>query len=166
MMASDDGFQAQIARTLSWEGGYVDDPRDPGGETNFGISKRSYPDIDIRSLTQVQAIEIYARDFWVKPGLGKLPAPIGAKVFDLGVNMGTGTAIKLLQRACNACEWHPLLIIDGAIGPNTVEAANRIPGDRLLSQVRAEARNHYISIATSHPSLRRFLNGWLARATA
>lgn len=64
------------------EGGYVNDPRDPGGETKFGISKRSYPREDIKALTRDRAITIYKRDYWDKPGCDKLPPKLAVALFD------------------------------------------------------------------------------------
>jgi lysozyme family protein len=165
-MSEDDGFNLQIAKTLEFEGGYVDDPRDAGGETKYGISKASYPDTDIASLTVEQAKAIYFRDYWLRPGLRKLPAPIGAKIFDLGVNMGTVRAIKLLQASLNALGSDPELGEDGVIGIRTQTAAQGFPADDVLNQLRDQATQHYRSIATLHPAMRVFLKGWLRRAQA
>lgn len=163
---SDAGFHNQISATLTWEGGYADDLDDPGGETNFGISKRSYPSEDIEHLTKADAIVIYKRDYWDRPGLARLPDMVGGKVFDLGVNMGQRTAIKLLQRALNHAGWRPPLAIDGALGTNTLHAVGTIQVAQLLPLLRQEAKNHYIEIATAHPVMRKYLNGWLRRAGA
>lgn len=90
-------FDKAIAFTLGIEGGYSNDLKDPGGETKFGISKRSYPNIDIRTLTFDDAKAIYQRDFWEPLGCDNLPFPIDCILFDTGVNMGTGAAKKLLE---------------------------------------------------------------------
>lgn len=74
----------------------MNDPHDPGGETNFGISKRSYPNLDIRNLTADDAVRIYRQDYWLPAGCDKLPAPLALLVFDTAVNMGLGAAAKLL----------------------------------------------------------------------
>ena len=81
-------FQRCILFVLDQEGGYVNDPRDPGGETNFGISKRSYPDVDIRALTKPQAIEIYRKDYWLPSGAVAAPWPLCLAILDAAVLQG------------------------------------------------------------------------------
>jgi lysozyme family protein len=92
-------FMVGLAFVLRWEGGYVDDPRDPGGETKYGISKRSYPHLNIKSLTKEQAAEIYKTDYWNKVGGDTLPFPFDIIVFDTAVNCGVGRATKWLGQA-------------------------------------------------------------------
>jgi lysozyme family protein len=102
-------FDTAFDRLMSHEGGYVNDPRDPGGETNWGISKRSYPNMDIKGLSRDQAKEIYKRDFW-NP-LGDAPGAIKFQVFDFAVNSGIQTAIRKLQAAIGVADdghWGPL----------------------------------------------------------
>ena len=65
-------FEKAVEFVLRMEGGYVNDPKDPGGETNFGIAKKSYPGVDIKNLTEEQAEEIYKRDYWEKYNIGEL----------------------------------------------------------------------------------------------
>jgi lysozyme family protein len=104
---------------LRHEGGYVNDPRDPGGETRFGISKRAYPDVDILRLTEDEAKAIYRRDYWDKLRPDELPQQLAICVFDCAVNMGRDKAVRLLQRACGVAQ-------DGVMGGNTLAAANRL----------------------------------------
>lgn len=104
-------------RVIGFEGDYVNHPSDPGGETKFGISKRAYPDLNIRDLTLEDAKTIYKRDYWDKLRLDELPDNIRYPLFDTAVNSGIGTAVKLLQRAC-------FVMDDGALGPKTIQAAN------------------------------------------
>ncbi|MFN8493825.1 MAG: glycosyl hydrolase 108 family protein [Caldilineaceae bacterium] len=92
-------WQKAIRFVLRWEGGYVNDPNDPGGETNYGISKRSYPQLDIANLTLDQAVEIYQRDYWQASGADKLPWPLSLVHFDSAVNCGMAQANVWLQ-AC------------------------------------------------------------------
>lgn len=92
-------FIRSISFVLRWEGGYANDPNDPGGETNFGISKRSYPNLDIRNLTREQAIAIYQRDYWQASGADQLPWPLNLVHFDSAVNTGTGQAQKFLKES-------------------------------------------------------------------
>lgn len=113
-MSFDDAFE----RTIGHEGGYVNDPHDPGGETKFGISKRAYPGEDIRGLTIMRARELYRRDYWDRIQGDQLPGWISAQVFDAAVHSGVKQAAIWLQRAVGA---HP----DGAIGAKTIAAARR-----------------------------------------
>ena len=151
-------FDIAIERTLAHEGGYVNDPADPGGETNFGISKRAYPELSIATLTRDQAISIYHRDYWTTPGISQIKNPtLAVKLFDLGVNMGTGRAVKLLQQAIN--RFGSDLVADGILGPATAAAVNAFPYPQaLLMALKIEAGNHYINIGKP-----RFLAGWLSR---
>ena len=68
-MSYPEEFKDGVIQVLNHEGGYVDDPDDNGGETNFGISKRAYPRVDIKNLTRKQAIKIYYQDYWIKTGV-------------------------------------------------------------------------------------------------
>ena len=110
-------FEIAIERVLSNEGGYVNDPKDPGGETQWGISKRSYPDVDIANLTREEAKAIYKRDFWDKVRGADLHEDVAFQVLDFAVNSGGSVAIQYLQRAAGVAD-------DGHIGPVTIEAVN------------------------------------------
>ena len=81
-----DTFDTAVTAVLSYEGGYVNDPNDPGGETNWGISKRAYPNLDIRNLTRDRAIQIYRRDYWDSLGCDQFPPAIVIALFDSAVN--------------------------------------------------------------------------------
>jgi lysozyme family protein len=85
-------FEKAMEFLLKWEGGYVNDPRDPGGETKYGISKRSHPNVDIANLTVEQATAIYKRDYWDALNLDALPPCFGIAVFDAAVNCGKAKA--------------------------------------------------------------------------
>lgn len=87
-------FNYCVEQILKHEGGYVNDPRDPGGETNFGISKRAYPNLDIKSLTKEVAIEIYRRDYWNR--IDKTFPELNLLVFDAAVNQGVSAANNLV----------------------------------------------------------------------
>ena len=102
-------FDEAFDRLLGHEGGYVNDPRDPGGETNWGISKRSYPQLDIKALTRDDARAIYRRDFWA--AVGNAHPAISFQVFDFSVNSGIGTALRKLQQAVGVADdghWGPV----------------------------------------------------------
>ena len=95
-------FSLAIKFTLQHEGGYVNDPKDPGGETNFGISKRAYPSLDIKNLTEHQAKNIYFKDYWLAAGCDKLESKLAICVFDAAVNLGLKKAKLFLETAKTA----------------------------------------------------------------
>ena len=113
-------FDRALALVLRHEGGLVDDPNDPGGLTNFGISQRAYPDLDIRNLKVADAANIYRTGYWDAIKGDQLPDGLAICVFDAAVNMGTDKAIRLLQKACS-------VQVDGILGPNTLRTAGRLP---------------------------------------
>lgn len=122
-----DRFRTFIDRLLSHEGGYVDNPRDPGGETKWGISKRTYPALNIRELTRDQAIDIYRRDFWERSEADDLPPAVGFQLLDGAVNSGIDQATRWLQRAAGVAD-------DGDIGPVTLAAIKaRDPADLVMT---------------------------------
>jgi lysozyme family protein len=160
-------FGRAIARLLGDEGGYADNPADPGGETKFGITKREYPNVDIAALTRAEAIAIYYRDWWQRYHYSELPGPIGAKVFDLAVNIGPDHAVRCVQRALRACGRR--VTEDGALGRATIAAAGAANQLALIAALRAEAAGYYRALAALERGWRsggdrEFLNGWLNRA--
>jgi lysozyme family protein len=120
------GFDEIVKLILKHEGGYINHKKDPGGETNFGISKRAYPDVDIKNLTEEEAAAIYRADYWNKIKGDLLPVPIGILILDWAVNSGVSRAVKALQTVVNADA-------DGVLGSRTVaavvEAYNASPKD-------------------------------------
>jgi len=90
-------FEKALKFVLKWEGGYSNDPNDPGGETKYGISKRSYPHEDIKNMTLERAKEIYYQNYWLKAGCDGLTFPFNIVVFDTAVNMGRSRAIKFID---------------------------------------------------------------------
>ena len=147
-----DRFDAFIERLLAHEGGYVNHPRDPGGETNWGISKRSYPKLDIKALTRKQAISIYRRDFWDRVQADHLPPAVGFQMLDAAVNSGIGNASRWLQRAAGVAD-------DGMIGPVTLAAVRRMDPNDLLLRFLAE-RLDFMSRLATWPT---FGKGWARR---
>lgn len=93
---ADMNFDTAFTRVLGAERGYVNSPADPGGETNWGISKRSYPNVDIAALTQDDAKAIYKRDYWDAASCDQLPFALGFQVFDAAVQHGVHTALSFL----------------------------------------------------------------------
>jgi lysozyme family protein len=108
-MTFDDAFEQLIGH----EGGYVNHPADPGGETKYGITKRSYPGENIADMTLAWAKQIYLRDYWGPAGCDSVPAAIRYDLFDMAINSGVRAAVKCLQGAAGAEQ-------DGILGPRTL----------------------------------------------
>ena len=151
-------FDDIIEVVLKHEGGYVNDPVDPGGETNFGIAKRSHPDVDIKNLTKEGAKEIYYQDYWMKNRVPQLPDDLKHIYFDMCVNQGRGRAVKIVQRAANARGAG--LKVDGGMGPITIAAMKGLE----IGRVRAYRVKYYADLVTRKPDLEKFYFGWFRRA--
>jgi|TARA_R100001244_G_scaffold52218_1_gene45320 lysozyme family protein len=152
-------FHQVIKYILGHEGGYVFDKADPGGETNFGISKRNHPEYDIKSLTVDNAKDIYKKYYWKPSKAERLPNKIAGCYFDMVVNMGQGKAVKILQKAINASVTKKIAV-DGRIGPQTIEASKKLDLLRLISyRIR-----YYSDIISKNNTLERFWYGWFLRA--
>jgi len=154
-------FAQAIDFVLANEGGYTNNPSDPGGETNFGISKRAYPYVDIKNLTRDEAITIYERDYWKFDGLTS--QRVATKLFDACVNMGPSPAVRLLQLSLGAIEAGPL-VADGKLGPETIEHANAADEERLVDEFKARLAKFYADEAVNGTGMSGFLLGWLRRA--
>ena len=142
----------------------MNNPNDPGGETKYGISKLSYPHLDIAGLTREQAIEIYRQDWWEKYQYGKIEnLKVATKVFDLSVNMGPAQAHMILQGAVNFVIDSGLKV-DGILGPKTFAATNAANPAKVLQVIRYKAAEYYHSLARKRKESREFLLGWLNRA--
>jgi len=141
-MNFDDAFTKLV--NPSHEGGYVNNPADPGGETKYGISKRSYPEEDIPNLTLDRAKQLYARDFWCPAGCDALPDMLKFEMFDLAVNTSARgkptTAIKMLQNAVGS-------VPDGILGPKTLQAAQTMDPARALRRLQALRLRYYTSLS-------------------
>jgi lysozyme family protein len=151
-------FEEIIEQVLEHEGGYVNDPKDLGGETKYGITKRFYPDIDIKNLTINQAKDIYKSDYWDKNKVESLPQNLWHIYFDMCVNMGKRTAVKVLQRA--AVNKGRDIEVDGGLGPMTIGALKGVELDR----VRAFRVKYYVDLITARPEQEKFYLGWFRRA--
>lgn len=143
-------FDRALQLVLRHEGGLVDNPKDPGGLTNFGISQRTYPKLDIRNLTAADAAEIYRRDFWEKIHGDELPERLAIALFDAAVNVGWPRAILMLQESLG-------VTVDGNIGPQTL-AACAAP-EALVWFTAARVRYY---VANRNYSV--FGLGWIRRA--
>jgi lysozyme family protein len=111
-------FETAIAFVLNEEGGYVNDPHDPGGETNFGISKRAYPTLDIATLSRQGAIDIYRRNYWDRINGEGIPTNLCLVALDCAVNQGVGRALQLLAQTHSAVEFQLLRLEHYASGSN------------------------------------------------
>lgn len=146
-------FAQAFDRLISNEGGYTNNPFDPGGETNWGVSKRSYPNVDIANLTRDGAKAIYLRDFWERGQMDQYDPAIAFQVFDMAVNSGIETAVRILQRAAGVAE-------DGHIGPITVAAIKDKSTTDMLMLFIAYRLKFWTKLST-WPT---FGKGWANRA--
>ena len=145
-------FETAFRFTIGAEGGYVNDVRDPGGETNWGISKRSYPNLDIKSLTLEQAQTIYRSDYWQAASCERMPPKIAIAVFDAAVHHGPKTAVKLLQRALRVAD-------DGEYGRITHGTLQSRDTNETLELLLAQ-RAIYLTTCPAWPTYKL---GWLKR---
>lgn len=166
------------------EGGFADDPDDPGGPTNHGVTlatlERLGRDLDgdgrvtvrdVKRLSASEAQAIFVRDYYERPGIGRLPEIVRANVFDMYVNAGAA-AVKILQRLLN--DMGSALAVDGRIGPATVAAAARAASEApaLFADAYAIARrDFYYDLADRRPGSRKYVRrrdggkgGWITRA--
>ena len=166
------------------EGGYVNDPDDPGGATNFGVTIHTMrrlgldltgdgqvTPLDVKKLTRDRAVEIFIDHYFKGPKLHLLPEPLQATVFDMYVNAG-GNAVKILQRLLNKLGAD--LVVDGALGPMTLGACHRAfekDPKRFVDAYAIERRNYYYAIGDRRPASRKYARrrdggkgGWIMRA--
>jgi len=160
-------FDRAFAEVIGLEGGYVHDPADYGGETNWGISKRSYPEIDIKNLTERGAKAIYLRDYWNRMRLSEVDDyDIAMEVFEQGVNLGRNRAVTNLQKSINLVSDDDVEV-DGVIGPETLAAVNKIGGtdkkSALLKCLNGFQWEQYRDLMEDDSSQRKFFVGWLKR---
>jgi typhoid toxin secretion A len=168
--------EAIINEIIRVEGGYVNDPRDSGGETNFGITEavaRAYGYAGpMRDMPREVAFDIYAARYWdaVKADdILALSENVASEVVDTGVNMGTGRAGRILQRALNILNvggsLYPDLVVDGAIGPMTIQALRayleKRDEDALVKALNCLQGAYYIELAERREKDEKFVYGWL-----
>jgi lysozyme family protein len=148
-------FEKCIPRILLYEGGYVNDPSDPGGETNFGISRRSFPNEDIKNMTKGRASEIYKKQYWDACNLDLITDPSAAlQIFDFTVNAGVSRSVKLVQRIVDTLE-------DGKLGPITAAKVN--DNIHFVDNFITARIDYYYELVKSKPALAKFYNGWINR---
>uniref|UniRef100_UPI004048B8DC holin-associated N-acetylmuramidase n=1 Tax=Yoonia sp. TaxID=2212373 RepID=UPI004048B8DC len=172
------------AAILAREGGYVNDPDDPGGATNFGVTvhtmRRLGLDLtgdgkvdaaDVQILTADRALKIFIDEYFRKPGLDALPAALQPSVFDMYVNSGSN-AVKILQRLLN--QMRIPVSVDGVMGPQTATAtdqAMQAAPDHFVDAYGIARRNYYYALADARPASRKYARtrngdkgGWIKRA--
>lgn len=145
-------FDQCVDKVLTHEGGYVNDPRDPGGETQWGISKRAYPQVDIKNLTRDAAKSLYKRDYWDRAQCDRLPPTLAYLLFDAAVNSGIGQATRFLQRAIGVAD-------DGVIGPLTLAAIQRIDSESVCARFVGQRLDFMTRLSTWDV----FGKGWARR---
>lgn len=154
-----------ITSILKREGAFVDDPDDPGGITNYGITVKSLSEHrghpatadDIRRLTPSDARAFYYEMYIVKPGFDKLPMVIAPIVIDCGVNNGRERATKWLQQAVG-------VVPDGKLGPRTLAALNGVVTKNVVHSIIRIRMDAYVDLALANSKLMKFLKGWTRRA--
>jgi lysozyme family protein len=168
-----DLFLRCLRFVLKWEGGLSNDPDDPGGLTNRGVTQARYdqyrkekglPKRSVAQMTDQEMREIYWKYYWVPVKGDEFPYPLALAVFDTGVNMGTVTAIRLLQRAINdllpAGKW---IDVNGKLGNQTISVAKSLPTKTLALKLCDRREERYRAIVRAKPKLGKFLRGWLNR---
>ena len=158
-------FTEAFKKTVGLEGGYVNDPDDSGGETKYGISKRQYPNLDIKNLIMEHAEAIYKKDYWDKLSLDELRhQAVANELFDTAVNAGVKVAAGFLQKAMNLLVEDDYLKVDGIIGSVTLDAVNKYCFTKgLLKTLNGLQFMLYHKIVESKPKQKKFFRGWLKR---
>jgi lysozyme family protein len=161
-------FSSALKITLAFEGGFVNDPADPGGDTNYGITQKVYDkyrferNLPYRSVKYVfdeEYAAIYQNQYWVPGSCALLHPPVGAFHFDTCVHVGLNQAGKLLQRALGM----PETAVDGIIGEHTIDIAEIIPSQTTIDNYAVLRLCFYDKIIHKNPALETFRNGWVAR---
>jgi lysozyme family protein len=145
-------FEVACDRALGHEGKYSNNPKDPGGETNWGISKRSYPHLNIRTLTRADAIAIYRKDFWTRINADALPDGVAYQLFDFAINSGIETAVRYLQRVAGVAD-------DGHWGPVSQAAIAKMSESDMIMLLCAE-RLDFMTRLSNWPDASK---GWARR---
>ena len=176
--------EAIAKEIVSREGGYVNDPDDPGGATKYGVTIGTMKGLgldlngdgdvtikDVKALTKAHAVEIFVDHYFTAPGISQLPEPIQASVFDMYVNAGKN-AVKILQRLVR--DMGQKIAVDGIIGPQTsaaVSSAFAAAPNHFADAYGIARRNYYYRIGDRRPASRKYAlrrnggkGGWITRA--
>lgn len=164
MISMDEKTKSIINLVLKHEGGYVNNINDPGGETNFGISKRAYPTLDIKNLTKDDAIQIYYADYYLSMNVDKIPIRFQAIVLDSFVLHGERGGTKILQRAINSFFGRDILDVDGIMGNKTISALYSIANIAGMINSIVDERIRFVKgLVANNAKLSVFLKGWIKR---
>jgi lysozyme family protein len=168
-------FNSFFPTLLKHEGGFVDDPDDPGGATNKGVTMGTFQQCakrllgiqptlaNLRALSDSQAGTIYKALYWDKVHGDQIALqPLANIVFDFQVNAGAN-ASRLLQTVLNAQGAQPQLVVDGAIGAGTLAALKQANATAVYAAYKQGRRDYYTNLVKKNPKLAKFLKGWLAR---
>ena len=155
-------WESSLEKILHHEGGYVNHPKDPGGETNLGVTKRVYIEHggtkDMKELTVEDVAPIYKKGYWDKMKGDDLPGGLDLCVFDFGVNAGPGRSAKYLQTMIGT-------VADGGIGPNTLKAVNAYVSqhgiEKSIENFQEARQGYYEKLST----FETFGRGWTRRVT-
>jgi len=153
-------FSEALEVILHHEGGYVNHPKDPGGETNLGVTKRVYEDFggekEMKELVKEDVEPIYKKNYWDRVKGNDLPEGLDLCIFDFAVNAGPGRAAKFIQRLVNTT-------VDGGIGPNTIKCINdhveKYGVSTTIDQYQSARHNYYQGLST----FETFGRGWTRR---
>jgi lysozyme family protein len=149
-------FNKAFEKVLKFEGGYVNDKSDSGGETKYGISKKAYPGIDIKSLTLEDVKAIYKKFYWNKIKGNEINnQKIAELIFDTAVNMGVRRAVKIAQTCLG-------VKVDGIVGNKTLNALNNCEEDNFINAYKLQRIKLYVEISKRGNNI-KFLRGWITR---
>lgn len=156
-------FDRALQHVLRWEGGYVDDPDDPGGRTDRGISERAHPEAWADDkITEEEAHRIYREEYWGRFGLDEIESDeLALMLFDSFVNLGPMRPTMWCQSALQNMGQD--VTLDGMMGPQTRAACNRVDGLCLCNRIGRKRSYYYRRLAAASPRMGRFLRGWLNR---
>jgi lysozyme family protein len=155
-----ENFDDALAAVLEHEGGFVNHPKDPGGMTNLGVTKRVWEtwvgktvsEADMRALTPATVAPMYRKQYWDAVKGDELPSGLDYLMFDFAINAGVSRAIRTMQKAIGTTP-------DGAIGPKTMQALRDADPDALIAKFSDEKEAFYRSL----PTFATFGKGWLRR---
>lgn len=167
-------FNPYFPKLLRYEGGFVNDPQDPGGATNLGITFGVYKKNSIkllgedltldnlRALSKEQAMKIYKVLYWAPMCGDEIVHQLTAEIMvDFGINAGLAVAVKKMQLILKS--QNPDIFVDGVCGPQTYIAINNSESNKLYMMFKQSRIDYYRSLVNSKPELGKFLNGWLMR---
>lgn len=168
---SDTDFDRSLVFVLRMEGGFVDDPDDPGGRTNYGVIQKNYDKWrtaqeldtrDVKLISQDEVRVIYRTRYWEKSKSDEMPWPVSLAHFDGAVQHGPRNASLILQRATNYVARDPLRV-DGMVGPMTTEAVRRQDPKMLARSIVIERLFFYCRIVERDRTQAKFLKLWRPR---